>query len=72
MVISVVERSGRMHTSAADKAHVRVSGRDVTIIFSGAGKVLGTLALAVDEACLLAADLDKALGASGPSKVGKL
>lgn len=67
MVISVVERNGRVHSTAADKADVRRSGRDVSVVFGGAGKVLATLALSSDEACELIAGLRAAFGASGPS-----
>lgn len=67
MVISVVERGGRVHSAAADKAEVRRRGVDVSVVFGGASGVLATLALSSDEACLLIAALRAAFGAQGPS-----
>lgn len=56
-----------MHSTAADKVDVRRRDGDVSVVWSGAGKVLGTLALSTAEGAELYAALGRALGVSPPS-----
>lgn len=66
MIISVCERGGRVHSTAADKADVRQHrDGDVSVILHGGGKVLGTLALSSSEARELCAALKAAFPAEG-------
>jgi hypothetical protein len=70
MVISVCERGGRVHSTAADSTAVSRSrdGAEVRVVLGSGAEVRGTLALTRGEATALRAALDRALAGGPPGE----